>query len=44
MASGDYDVSADGQRFLFSERRLDEEQKIRVALNWYEEFRGREQD
>ena len=39
-----YDVSADGQRFLFSERASDEESKIRVVLNWHEEFRDREQD
>ncbi len=40
-----YDVSADGQRFLFSYPPEDTpELTIRVVQNWYEEFRDREQD
>ena len=40
-----YDVSADGQRFVMVET-LDEHPAtvIRVVQNWYEEFRDREQD
>jgi dipeptidyl aminopeptidase/acylaminoacyl peptidase len=40
-----YDVSADGQRFVFVES-LEESPPplIRVVQNWYEEFRDREQD
>ncbi len=42
-----YDVSADGQRFLTIAPFVDEDASppsIRVVQNWYEEFRGREQD
>lgn len=40
-----YDVTADGQRFVVA-GRLDEDRPaaIRVVQNWYEEFRDREQD
>ena len=40
-----YDVSSDGQRFVMVET-LEEPPAplIRVVENWYEEFRGREQD
>jgi len=42
-----YDVSADGQRFLTVAPVEDGGEgappKIRIVLNWYEEFRGREQ-
>ena len=47
QATTNFDVSADGQRFLVVES-LDEEaqkqQSIHVVENWYEEFRDREQD
>ena len=40
-----YDVSPDGQRFLFSERPEEtRELAIQVVENWYEEFRDRQQD
>ena len=43
-----YDVSADGQRFILAEPvgagGEAPEPSIRVVLNWYEEFRDREQD
>jgi Tol biopolymer transport system component len=42
-----YDVSADGQRFLTSMSVQDENASsvsIHVVLNWYEEFRNREQE
>ena len=43
-----YDVSADGQRFILAEPVGEgadaPEPSIRVVMNWYEEFRGREQD
>ena len=42
-----YDVSADGQRFVLTERVEDESGQrptIRVVQNWYEEFRDRERD
>ena len=43
-----YDVSADGQRFVTTERLEDPEPRpppaIHVVENWYEEFRDREQD
>ena len=43
-----YDVSADGQRFILAapvgEGGEAPEPSIRVVMNWYEEFRGREQD
>ncbi len=43
-----YDVSADGQRFILAEpveQGADApEPSIRVVMNWYEEFRGREQN
>ena len=43
-----YDVSADGQRFILAERVGEggeaPEPSIRVVMNWYEEFRGREQN
>ena len=39
-----YDVSADGQRFVIAEPVEEEAAPaaIRVVLNWYEEFRDRE--
>jgi serine/threonine protein kinase/Tol biopolymer transport system component len=46
-AAPDYDVSADGQRFLTTAPADDENAAppaIRVVQNWYEEFRDREQD
>ena len=47
-ASGDlnYDVSADGQRFVVIElvETKAEDIKAHVVQNWYEEFRDREQD
>ena len=46
--SAQYDVSADGQRFLVAEfvglGRETSESSIHVVENWYEEFRDREQD
>ena len=42
-----YDVSADGQRFVVIEDVEDENAKspaIHIIQNWYEEFRGLEQD
>ena len=41
-----YDVSADGQRFVVVERveTKPEDIKAHVVQNWYEEFRDREQD
>ena len=43
-----YDVSADGHRFVTVERLEDTEPrqppKIHVVENWYEEFRGRKQE
>ena len=43
-----YDISADGQRFVLAEPAGEgadaPEPSIRVVLNWYEEFRNREQD
>ena len=42
-----YDVSADGQRFVVTEDVEDENAKppaVHIIQNWYEEFRGREQD
>ncbi len=42
-----FDVSADGQRFLVVESLGEEaegQQAIHVVQNWYEEFRDREQD
>ena len=42
-----YDLSADGQRFILKETVVgpdDQPPSIRVAQNWYEEFRDREQD
>ena len=42
-----YDVSADGQRFILAEsvaESADPKPSIRVVQNWYEEFRGREQE
>ncbi len=43
-----YDVSADGRQFLVAERlgpgTETAEPSVRVVQNWYEEFRGREQD
>ncbi len=43
-----YDVSADGRRFLLATPVADEEGKqevqIRVVENWFEEFRERERD
>ena len=42
-----YDVSTDGRRFLFAapgDEEAEQEVKIRVVQNWYEEFRGRERN
>ncbi len=42
-----FDVSADGQRFLVVEslgEEAEDQQAIHVVQNWYEEFRDREQD
>ncbi len=40
-----YDVSADGQRFILAEQAGEPPKTtIRVVQNWHEEFRGREQD
>ena len=41
-----YDVSADGRRFVLRENVEEQGAKpaIRVVQNWYEEFRGRERD
>ena len=40
-----YDVSADGQRFVLPEPvEGGKPAKIRVVMNWYEEFRDRERD
>ncbi len=44
---GEYDVSADGQRFLTvapaDDAAAAEPPTVRVVQNWYEEFRNREQ-
>ena len=40
-----YDVSADGEKFVLVEPlEGDANYVIRVVLNWYEEFRDREQN
>jgi hypothetical protein len=39
--SPNYDVSADGRRFVIPDRLNDQPLLIHVAHNWYEEFRGR---
>ena len=42
-----YDVAADGQRFVLTEAvegASDKPPAIRVVMNWYEEFRDREQN
>ncbi len=42
-----YDVSADGRRFVFPvpiDEEAEQKVSIRVVENWYEEFRDREQD
>ena len=39
-----YDVSRDGQRFVLLEPVAQEKPTLQVTLNWFEEFRGREQD
>ena len=41
-----YDVSPDGKQFIVSEPFGDEstDPKIKLVLNWYEEFRGLERD
>ena len=43
-----YDVSADGQRFILAEPVEEGADapapSIRVVMNWYEEFRDRQQD
>ena len=39
-----YDVTADGRRFVLFERVPEEEPTLLVTQNWYEEFRAREQD
>ncbi len=47
QAATSFDVSADGQRFLVIEsvgEASEEPQAIHVIENWYEEFRGREQN
>jgi hypothetical protein len=37
-----YDVTADGKRFVVVERTDTGERQIQVVLNWYEEFRTRD--
>ncbi len=47
FAKQQYDVSADGRRFVLREAvegASDKPPAIRVVQNWYEEFRDREQD
>ncbi len=47
MASASCSVSADGRRFVLTEPVAVVEEKlpsIHVVMNWYEVFRGREQD
>jgi Tol biopolymer transport system component len=39
--SPNYDVSADGKRFVIPDRLNDQPLLIHVVHNWYEEFRGR---
>ena len=39
-----YDVSPDGQRFVTVETVENVTPAIHVVQNWFEEFRGREQD
>jgi Tol biopolymer transport system component len=47
LAAAQYDVSADGQRFVTIAPVQQDEwapPKIRIVENWYEEFRDRERD
>ncbi len=45
MVDPRYDVANDGRRFVLRERlEGDKPISIHVVLNWYEEFRDREQD
>ncbi len=40
-----YDVSADGKRFIIRERLISEQPlSIHVVHNWFEEFRGRQRE
>ncbi len=39
-----YDVAADGQRFVLVETLEEPTPVIRVVQNWFAEFRDREQD
>ena len=42
-----YDVSADGQRFVAiapADQETDQPQAIRIVQNWFAEFRDRDQD
>jgi hypothetical protein len=36
-----YDVSADGERFVVFQSLPDNQPKIRIVQNWFEEFRDR---
>jgi hypothetical protein len=42
LRDAEYDVTADGQRFVVPEPVGESSSPIRVVLNWYEEFRVRE--
>ena len=39
--SPNYDISADGKRFVIPDRLNEQPLLIHVVHNWYEEFRGR---
>jgi hypothetical protein len=39
-----YDITPDGRRFVEADQVEDASNIIRIVLNWYEEFRAREQD
>ena len=39
-----YDVARDGERFVLAESIAHGSDYLRVVLNWYEEFRDRQQD
>jgi Tol biopolymer transport system component len=41
-ANPQYDVSADGKRFIILDRLISESLSIHVVHNWFEEFRGQE--
>jgi len=45
LQSAQYDVSADGKRFILLERLTNEQPlSIHVVHNWFEEFRGRQRE